>query len=125
MAFCTKCGQQCPDGNQMCMQCSGGGQHMGDQFNQPGVQNQHPQAKSKIAAGLLGIFLGAFGVHNFYLGYTGRAITQLLLTVVSILFIWLIIPIFIIIAVEIWGFVEGVIILCSNNKTCAKGIPLV
>ena len=26
--------------------------------------------KSKMAAGLLGIFLGTFGVHNFYLGYT-------------------------------------------------------
>jgi TM2 domain-containing membrane protein YozV len=25
--------------------------------------------KSRIAAGLLGIFLGGFGVHRFYLGY--------------------------------------------------------
>src|SRR5581483_4095176 len=26
--------------------------------------------KSKLTAGLLGIFLGGFGVHRFYLGYT-------------------------------------------------------
>lgn len=31
--------------------------------------NTNPNAKSKMAAGLLGIFLGSFGVHNFYLGY--------------------------------------------------------
>lgn len=28
-------------------------------------------SKSKIAAGLLGIFLGGLGIHKFYLGYTG------------------------------------------------------
>ena len=30
--------------------------------------------KSKIVAGLLGLFLGGLGVHNFYLGYTGKAV---------------------------------------------------
>ena len=38
---------------------------------------QHTGGKSKVAAGLLAIFLGAFGVHNFYLGYTGKAVAQL------------------------------------------------
>jgi len=33
--------------------------------------------KSKIVAGLLGIFLGACGVHRFYLGYTGIGILML------------------------------------------------
>lgn len=35
--------------------------------------------KSKLTAGLLAIFLGAFGVHRFYLGYTTLGIVQLLL----------------------------------------------
>ena len=39
------------------------------------------QNKSKIAAGLLGIFLGSLGIHNFYLGYTKKAILQLCLTI--------------------------------------------
>lgn len=39
--------------------------------------------KIKIAAGLLGIFLGTLGVHNFYLGYTGKATAQLPITVLS------------------------------------------
>lgn len=32
---------------------------------------------------LLGIFLGGFGIHNFVAGYTGRAIAQLLITVLT------------------------------------------
>ena len=36
-------------------------------------------AKSKMAAGLLGIFLGGLGIHNFYLGYTKKAVAQLLI----------------------------------------------
>ena len=63
----------------------------------------------KLAAGLLGIFLGGLGVHNFYLGNTGKAVAQLLLTLVG----WILLglgPI----AAAIWGFVEGIIILCSK-----------
>ena len=68
-----------------------------------------PGAKSKIAAGLLGIFLGGLGVHNFYLGYTGKAVAQLLLTVLG----WMLLgmgPI----AAYIWGLVEGILILASR-----------
>ena len=66
-------------------------------------------SKSKLAAGLLGIFLGGLGVHNFYLGNTGKAVAQLLLTLVG----WILLglgPI----AAAIWGLVEGIIILCSK-----------
>ena len=33
--------------------------------------------KSRLAAGLLGMFLGSFGAHNFYLNKKKRAFTQL------------------------------------------------
>jgi TM2 domain-containing membrane protein YozV len=69
-----------------------------------------------LAAGLLGIFLGSFGIHNFYLGYNKRGLVQLLLTVLSCgLFSF---------ATEIWGAVEGILILCNEHPTDAKGIPL-
>ena len=63
---------------------------------------------SKIAAGLLGIFLGVWGVHNFYLGKNGKAVVQLLLGTVGILI--LVGPII----SGFWGFIEGVLIIAST-----------
>ena len=69
--------------------------------------------KSRLIAGLLGIFLGGLGVHNFYLGYNGRAIAQLVLTLLSFGI------------GSMWGFVEGVMLLCGSYKqTDADGIYL-
>lgn len=57
-------------------------------FNQqPQFQPQQPQqqpygapgAKSSVAAGLLGLFLGAWGAHDFYLGYKKNAIIHVIL----------------------------------------------
>ena len=40
--------------------------------------------KQWLVALILGFFFGGFGVHNFYLGYTNRAIIQLILTIIVI-----------------------------------------
>lgn len=75
-----------------------------------------PNAKSKLAAGLLGIFLGWIGVHNFYLGYTGKAVAQLLITILSCgTLCWV---------SEIWGLIEGILILTGSMGTDATGRPL-
>lgn len=74
--------------------------------------------KSKMAAGLLGIFLGSLGIHNFYLGYTTKGIVQLLLTTVgACLIIGPIIS-------WIWGIVEGIMCLTGSINQDAKGLPL-
>ena len=77
--------------------------------------------KSKVAAGILALFLGGFGIHNFYLGYTGRALFQLLGTLLSCGVLAL--PIF------IWSFVEGILILVARPGerpwgVDASGMPL-
>jgi TM2 domain-containing membrane protein YozV len=73
------------------------------------------QPKSRVAAGLLGILLGGFGAHNFYLGYTNKAILQLVLTIFTCGI------------ASIWGLVEGILILTKNENylTDANGVPLV
>lgn len=43
-----------------------------------------PEAKKKMTFVMLGIFLGALGVHNFYAGYHGKATVQLCLSVLTI-----------------------------------------
>ena len=58
--------------------------------------------KSKIAAGILGILLGAFGVHKFYLGKIGLGILYLL-------FFWTGIP-------GIIGLIEGIIYLTMSDE---------
>lgn len=72
--------------------------------------------KSKLAAALLGIFLGSFGIHNFYLGYTTKAVIQLILTVVTC-------GIGSIIS-GIWGFIEGILILTGSIACDGNGVPL-
>ncbi len=86
------------------------------QQNSAGQFYQGVNYKSKVAAGLLGIFLGVFGVHNFYLGFTGKAIAQLLLSILScgaLSFVS-----------AIWGLIEGIMILTGSIKTDGKGLPL-
>ncbi|WP_267450522.1 MULTISPECIES: TM2 domain-containing protein [unclassified Bifidobacterium] len=68
-----------------------------------------PTPHSKLAAGLLSIFLGCFGVGNFYLGRTGRGVAQLMLTLIGFLFFFIGPTIAI-----IWGLIEGILILTSS-----------
>ncbi|HZQ30949.1 MAG TPA: TM2 domain-containing protein [Mycobacterium sp.] len=58
--------------------------------------------KSKLVAGLLGIFLGSFGVGRFYLGYTTLGVLQL---VVSLLTCGI---------GGLWGLIDGIIIIAGN-----------
>ena len=75
--------------------------------------NQEYSTKSKLAAGLFGIFFGAFGVHNFYLGYTGKAVAQLLISILSC---------GVLAGVSsIWGLIEGIMILASKDSKDASG----
>jgi len=75
--------------------------------------------KSKLAGGLLGIFLGSLGIHNFYLGYTGKGITQLVLGIVG----WFIFGFTMVIS-GIWGLVEGILILTGSINKDGQGNPL-
>ncbi|MCQ2979575.1 MAG: TM2 domain-containing protein, partial [Clostridia bacterium] len=84
--------------------------------NYQGINANDDTRKSKLAAGLLGIFLGSLGIHNFYLGYQDKAITQLLLTLIG----WIVCGLGPIVA-SIWGLVEGIIILAQDDYKDAKG----
>jgi TM2 domain-containing membrane protein YozV len=57
-------------------------------YNPPAASSIPPyiRRRSRLTYILLGVLLGAFGGHNFYAGYTKRAVIQLLLTVLSCFF---------------------------------------
>ncbi|HXH57908.1 TM2 domain-containing protein [Iamia sp.] len=82
---------------------------------QPGVPPGYVQ-KDKMVAGLLAILIGAFGIHNFYLGETGKGVAQLLITVLSCGFLAIV--------SSIWAIIEGVQILTGSINTDANGVPL-
>ena len=72
--------------------------------------------KQWIVAVLLAFFLGPFGVHNFYLGYTTKAIIQLVLTLT-------VIGIFV---SGIWSFIDFIMLIMRSGDyaTDAQGQPL-
>ena len=111
--FCENCGNEIKEGADICIKC-------GKIINKDMTSNVNtdPNAKSRIAAGLLAFFLGSLGVHNFYLGYVGKAVAQLLLTVVG----WVVIvgPI----VSGIWALVEAIMILTGSISTDAQGNKL-
>jgi TM2 domain-containing membrane protein YozV len=61
--------------------------------------------KNKTTAGILGILLGDFGIHKFYLGETGMGILYLC-------FCWTFIP-------GLVGFIEGIIYLTMSDQSFA------
>lgn len=80
--------------------------------------------RNKILAGLLALFFGALGIHNFYLGFTGKAIAQVLLTCLG----WILFGLGPLAAI-VWSIVEGVQILTSDYGAPAhrdaRGVELV
>lgn len=104
---------------------NGGYQPQGQQpmYNPPQYQ---PQAgidpppgyiqRSRAAAGVLAMLMGAYGVHSFYLGNTSRGLIQLLVSFltcgVGAVFMM------------IWGILEGIKILDGRINTDANGVFL-
>ena len=72
--------------------------------------------KQWLVAALLAFFLGALGIHNFYLGYTAKGIIQLVLTIT-------VIGAFISV---IWAFIEFIMIIARSGSYAydAQGQPL-
>lgn len=72
-------------------------------------------SKDKIAAGLLGIFLGGLGIHKFYLGFTGPGLVYVLVNTIGLSVTWILLFIPNII-LGIMGFIEGVIYLTKSDE---------
>lgn len=119
--FCPKCGKEVADGSSFCPNCGtdlstgAAPKNSASEYREiPPVSQNDPNAKSSMAAGLLGIFLGTYGIHNFYLGYTGKAIGQLILGLL----------VFTAPVSAIWGLIEGIMILSGSISVDGNGKKL-
>lgn len=147
--ICKFCKKEIPDDSQICPECNQVTEELysstesddSDETNKikdetvqngpekTSVNNQTNngyERKSKIVAGILAIFLGSLGIHNFYLGNNNIAFIQLGITIVSTLLSCCTFGLsgLIVCIVWIWAFVEGIMILCGKINTDANGVPL-
>ena len=79
--------------------------------------------RSRVAAGLLGVFLGGLGLHRLYLGYWRRGLTMLAITVIGGFFTLGLAAI----VMGVWGFAEGLLYLSVRRgrfSRDAHGRPL-
>lgn len=124
MFLCQNCGAELSPGSIKCRYCGSAAANPQVPASAPSPTGAAPppaafptsNQKSRIAAGILGILLGCLGIHNFYLGFTGKGIAQLLLTVLSCTYLS---PISF-----IWGLIEGIMILTGSIQADARGVPL-
>tara|TARA_R110002124_G_scaffold144238_2_gene309225 strand:- start:3262 stop:3543 length:282 start_codon:yes stop_codon:yes gene_type:complete len=68
----------------------------------------HKQESKRVISGILGILLGALGIHKFILGYTTEGIVMLLLSVLTCgIGAWF---------MGIIGLIEGIIYLTKSDE---------
>lgn len=119
---CPQCGQASPVYQAICASCghqfrTTAPASAPTQFVSPGAPATYGVGlKSKVGAALLGLFFGCLGVHNFYLGYNGRALAELLVTVLTC-------GIGSLITAPV-AVVEAILILTGHISTDARGLPL-
>lgn len=68
--------------------------------------------KSKVAAGLLGIFLNWLGIHKFYLGYSKEGVIMLLVSILGGIVTCGVATM----VVSIIGLIEGIIYLTKSDE---------
>jgi TM2 domain-containing membrane protein YozV len=121
--ICVSCGVVPSSGKKFCQNCGAETSPAAEICTKCGVRlalsvSEQPE-KSKMAAGLLGIFLGGLGIHRFYLGYIPIGVAQLVLALLGFVTCGITS-----IASWIWGLIEGIMILTGSIAKDAKGKPL-
>lgn len=99
--YCSRCGAKREPCESKCKNC-------GIEIVPSSAKKAKEHApRSKIAAGVLAILLGTWGIHNFYLGYYWRGAAQFLLGWMGQIFgyFWII--------SAVWAFIEAIMLFCG------------
>lgn len=67
--------------------------------------------KNSVTAGLLAIFLGTFGIHDFYLGYTKKGVIHLILAFTA----------FLTMASTVWAIYDGIMLFMGKIDKDGEG----
>jgi TM2 domain-containing membrane protein YozV len=106
-SFCPGCGAPTTPMTEICIKCGArvAKELAGD-----------ISTKSRLATTLLAWFLGIFGAHRFYIGKTETAVVMLVLGIAGLATVWVFAGIPILIAVEIWAFVDFIFAVTGNMR---------
>lgn len=96
--FCRNCGHPLQPGSGFCTNC--------------GAVQANPVQRSKLVAVLLAFFLGAIGMHDFYLGNTTNGVIKIVLTLCTG------------VGGYIWALVDLIRLLTDVIHTDANGVEL-
>ena len=84
------------------------------------IMNMSIGSKSLVLAYVLWFFLGAFGIHRFYLGKTVTGVVMLLLTLVGLATSVLGIGLIFLFIVAIWWILDALLIYLASKKANDK-----
>ncbi|MBQ2973228.1 MAG: TM2 domain-containing protein [Clostridia bacterium] len=127
--FCPNCGSETNRDASVCINC-------GVALKAVAKSGLNSDEKTKMAAGLLAIFLGHIGMHEFYLGFNKKAKPRIILTVAAVVLyilgkvLWLLggsflktVGILILLGVLVWNIFDAVNIF-KGKRTDADGNEL-
>lgn len=115
--YCPNCGSETNELAAVCTKC--GVALKGKNSTSSGTTGD----KSKLVAGLLAIFLGHLGIHEFYLGEKKRGIYKIVASVASAFLSAIGIGIIGLIGVWVWNIIDAVKIF-QGKRTDADGNEL-
>lgn len=101
--YCSNCGKEINPGAAICVNC-------GVPVKASTAVNG--EQKSKLVAVILAFFLGGFGAHDFYLGYTKNAIIKIVLTCCTG------------VGGSIWALIDFIRLLTGSLSVDANGVEL-
>ncbi|MCK9493110.1 MAG: zinc ribbon domain-containing protein [Acholeplasmataceae bacterium] len=79
---CQMCGKPLNPNSAFCSNCGSAARPV----QVRPLETAEYSSKNRLVAGLLGLFLGGLGIHNFYLGHTKKGITKIVLFALSLAF---------------------------------------
>ena len=109
--FCINCGNEVSEGADICLKC-------GKLIN-PVETSNFEERKSQLIAGLLALYIGGIGIHNFYLGNNMKGIIHLVLFLSGIFTFG--ITTF---GSVVWAFIEAISIFMKKDQVDYYGNPL-
>lgn len=105
---CPQCGRLSSSASNRCSRCDWRNPFpIGDsERTRPSAKTVAIIPKSRTSYILLGLFFGSLGIHNFYASRTEIGLMQLVITLFSLCFIFLIVPFFFLLGIWVWVFID-------------------